>query len=665
MLFTKILIANRGEIACRVIRTAHRLGISCVAIYSEADTHALHVKLADEAICIGPAPSRESYLQSSAIITAAMQTGAQAIHPGYGFLSENADFAAACAQAGICFIGPPITAIQAMGSKSTAKQIMEKAGVPLVPGYHGKEQDLATFQSAAQKIGYPVLLKAAAGGGGKGMRIVWQATELENALASAKREAQASFADDQILVEKYLTKPRHIEIQVFADSQHNTVHLFERDCSIQRRHQKIIEEAPAPNLSAALRKKMGNAAIAAAQAIGYVGAGTIEFLLDEDGAFYFMEMNTRLQVEHPVTEMITRQDLVEWQIRVAQGEPLPCQQDQLKIHGHAIETRIYAEDPNNDFLPSIGQIKYLTTPAETDHVRLDTGVAQGDYITPYYDPMIAKLIAWDENRSLALQRLEHALNAYQIVGITSNLNLLTKVINHPAFADEQLETGFIPKYYNDLIGQPNINNEVLAFASVYLLQQQKIQQQQLAQASHDPFSPWYSLTHWRSCLPESQSFRFTAEKTYETTLLKQADGYLFTTQQESCQLTDITITQHTVTATINQQKIAANIFFDQQQIYVLLKGMRYQLTLLSNANEQTTEQQAQTKLSAPMPGKVVAILVDIDKEVEPGAGLIVIEAMKMEHTIHAPSKGTVKEWYFQIGDLVDETTELLRFEVKG
>ena len=408
-MFNKILIANRGEIACRVIKTARRLGIKTVAVYSDADAGARHVRLADEAVHIGPAAARESYLVIERIIAAARQTGAQAIHPGYGFLSENEDFCEACEAAGIVFIGPPVSAIRAMGSKSEAKKLMEKARVPLTPGYHGDHQEPGFLNVQADAIGYPVLIKAAAGGGGKGMRLVEKSADFLDALASCKREAAASFGSDHVLVEKYLTRPRHIEIQVFGDTHGNYVYLFERDCSVQRRHQKVLEEAPAPGMTPERRAAMGQAAVDAARAVGYVGAGTVEFIANQDGSFYFMEMNTRLQVEHPVTEMITGLDLVEWQLRVASGEPLPMAQEQLAINGHALEARIYAEDPAKGFLPSTGRLVHLAPPDENMHVRVDTGVEEGDEISPFYDPMIAKLIVWDVNRDRALARMLQAL----------------------------------------------------------------------------------------------------------------------------------------------------------------------------------------------------------------------------------------------------------------
>ncbi len=446
-MFKKLLIANRGEIACRVIRTARRLGIATVAVYSSADARALHVSMADEAWLIGPAPARQSYLDIGKVLDAARRSGADAIHPGYGFLSENAEFADACTAAGIAFVGPPPAAIRAMGSKAAAKALMEEAGVPLVPGYHGAAQDLATLAAAAARIAYPVLVKASAGGGGKGMRIVERAADLEDAVGGAKREALASFADDRVLIERYLTRPRHIEIQVFADFQGRIVSLFERDCSIQRRHQKVVEEAPAPGMDTVRRWAMGDSACAAARAVGYVGAGTVEFIAEGD-AFYFMEMNTRLQVEHPVTEMITGLDLVEWQLRVAAGEALPELPGAPR--GHAIEARVYAEDPARDFLPSIGTLAHLRQPREGAHIRVDTGVRQGDAITPNYDPMIAKLIVWGEDRATAVQRLAGALAEYEVVGVQTNLGLLRAIAASPAFADADLDTGFIARHADEL-----------------------------------------------------------------------------------------------------------------------------------------------------------------------------------------------------------------------
>src|SRR4051812_26216949 len=466
-MFSKILIANRGEIACRVMTTARRLGIKTVAVYSDADRGARHVAMADEAVHIGGSPARESYLVVDRILDAARRTGAQAIHPGYGFLSENAGFAEACAKAGIVFIGPPPAAIRAMGSKSEAKKIMEKARVPLVPGYHGDDQSPELLAKEAARIGFPVLIKASAGGGGKGMRVVEEAAKFADALAGAKREAKASFADDHVLIEKYLTRPRHIEIQVFADTHGNCLYLFERDCSIQRRHQKVIEEAPAPNMDPARRKQMGEAAVAAAQAIGYVGAGTVEFIANQDGSFFFMEMNTRLQVEHPVTEMITGQDLVEWQLVVAAGGKVPLTQDQLTIDGHAVEVRLYAEDPNRNFLPSTGTLVHLRLPAHGPHVRVDTGVREGDPVTPFYDPMIAKVIVHDRDRTSALRRMAALMGETEVVGVTTNAVLLKALCSHPAFVGGEVDTGFIDRHRAELLaGGPPATDRAFAVATL-------------------------------------------------------------------------------------------------------------------------------------------------------------------------------------------------------
>ena len=501
-MFSKILIANRGEIACRVIKTAQKLGIRCVAVYSEADANARHVQMADEAFLLGPAASKDSYLRADKILQIAIQSGAQAIHPGYGFLSENEGFAEACAKAGVVFIGPPVPAIAAMGSKSAAKEIMSKASVPLVPGYHGDNQDEQFLAAEANRIGYPLLLKAAYGGGGKGMKVVWQASEFLEQLHSAKREALNGFGNDKILMERYLTKPRHVEIQVFADNFGNAVYLHERDCSIQRRHQKVIEEAPAPNFSAEQRKAMGEAAVTAAKAIGYAGAGTVEFLFDEDGSFYFMEMNTRLQVEHPVTEMITGQDLVKWQLLVASNQPLPLTQADIPLDGHAIEVRVYAEDPDNNFLPATGKLTYLRQPDEHRHVRVDTGVVEYDEVSPFYDPMIAKLIVWDESRDLAIARMRRALDDYRIAGVKTNLAFLSRLVSHPAFAAAELDTHFIEHHQAELFApEQSEPQQALLLAALYLLL--------LQQPKTSGNSPWSCGYGWR--LNEAAQVRFTLQ----------------------------------------------------------------------------------------------------------------------------------------------------------
>ncbi|HZP88021.1 MAG TPA: acetyl-CoA carboxylase biotin carboxylase subunit, partial [Burkholderiales bacterium] len=531
-MFDKILIANRGEIAVRVARTCKRMGVRTVAVYSDADASAMHVAACDEAYRIGAPPARESYLNGARVIEIALRSGAQAIHPGYGFLSENADFAQACTDAGLRFIGPPAEAIRAMGSKSAAKALMEKAGVPLVPGYHGEAQDFATLEREAQRIGFPILIKASAGGGGKGMRVVERVADLQAALDGAKREAAAAFGDDRMLIEKYLLRPRHIEMQIFADAHGHCIHLFERDCSVQRRHQKVLEEAPAPGMTASRRRQMASAAIAAARAVNYVNAGTVEFIVDDAGEFYFMEMNTRLQVEHPVTEMITGLDLVEWQLRVACGEPLPRGQEQIAMNGHAIEARIYAEDPANDFLPVAGRIERLRQPTPSSHVRIDTGVREGDDIGVYYDPMIAKLIVWDVDRGVALRRLRTALAEYQIVGLDTNIPFLVSVVSHRAFANAHtepglLDTGLIARYRAELL--PDIvsaSDQTLALAVLAELTALDAQAQARALTSPDRWSPWHATDGWRLNEDNHHVFTFVdGAREVSVTAHYRRDGY--------------------------------------------------------------------------------------------------------------------------------------------
>ncbi len=665
-MFEKILIANRGEIACRVIRTARKLGILTVAVYSDADADALHVAMADEAVHIGPAPSRESYLQIDKVIAAAKQTGAQAIHPGYGFLSENSAFCKACADNDIVFIGPPVGAIEAMGSKSAAKRIMEDAGVPLVPGYHGEDQDPALLRKAADDMGYPVLLKATAGGGGKGMRQVWSAAEFDEALAAAKREASSSFGDDRMLVEKYLTKPRHVEIQVFCDGHGNAVYLAERDCSVQRRHQKVIEEAPAPGVDETLRQRMGEAAVQAAQAIDYEGAGTVEFLLDEDGSFYFMEMNTRLQVEHPVTEMITGQDLVEWQLQVAAGGKLPLAQDEVAINGHAFEARIYAEDPDNDFLPATGTLSFLQPPEESEHVRVDTGVLQGDEVSVFYDPMIAKLIVWDENRDRALRRLALALRNYRIRGVTTNVDFLYNLATASAFRKAELDTGFIEKHRAEIFhdGEQDLQRGA-ALGALYLVLQR--QQDALASraASVDPHSPWNFSNAWR--LNEAHMHTFSL----------QLQGNEFDVAVEQTGRGDsaryrIHIGSECITARgeLAGSELWADVDGHRIRVPVAEHDGVYSLYTADSALQFTETAVdlgdldaggTEGALAAPMNGTIVELLVEIGASVSKGDTLLVMEAMKMEHSIRAPADGSVEEFFYAPGDLVEGGAELLSF----
>ncbi|MBQ0758880.1 MAG: acetyl/propionyl/methylcrotonyl-CoA carboxylase subunit alpha [Zhongshania sp.] len=666
-MFDKILIANRGEIACRVIKTARKMGILTVAVFSDADANALHVSMADEAIYIGASPARESYLDIDKIIDAALLTGAQAIHPGYGFLSENAEFCRRCAAENIVFIGPPTSAIVAMGSKSAAKQIMEAAGVPLVPGYHGDDQDPEIIRKAANDMGYPVLLKATAGGGGKGMRQVWSAEEFDSALQAAKREALNGFGDDTMLVEKYLTQPRHIEIQVFCDSHGNAVYLFERDCSIQRRHQKVIEEAPAPGLSESLRSEMGDAAVRAAQAIDYVGAGTVEFLLDRDGSFYFMEMNTRLQVEHPVTEMITGLDLVDWQLCVAAGGTLPLRQDQLQLSGHAIEARIYAEDPNNEFLPQTGTLHFLETPPESAHVRVDTGVREGDEVSVFYDPMIAKLIVWDKDRSAALRRLSSALKQYRISGVINNIDFLHTISRHEAFAAADFDTGFIGKHEDSLLDNVSSQNPTrLALAALYLVLAQKQRINNYASASNDVNSPWNNPYNWRPNQAAEHCFTLkVGEELHAVSVTAQsnADNAAFIIRlADTAYIVDGRLDGRNLKANISGHKLSATVAAHNGEYCLFSAEQTMPFAIQGPDLGDNSDNAGENQLVAPMNGTVVSHLVDTGSTVSKGTPLMIMEAMKMEHTIRAPADGVVNAFYFQAGELVSGGAELIQFE---
>ncbi len=663
-MFESLLIANRGEIACRIIRSARKLGLRTIAVYSDADADARHVALADEAWHIGPAPAAQSYLQAETLLEVARKSGAEAIHPGYGFLAENAEFAEACATAGLVFVGPPVEAIQAMGSKSAAKKIMQEAGVPLVPGYHGEAQDLATLRKAAQETGFPLLVKASAGGGGKGMRVVRTLEELDAAIEGAKREAASSFGDDHLLLERYLEQPRHVEIQVFADNQGNVLHLFERDCSVQRRHQKVLEEAPAPGLSDDLRQTMGAAAITAAKAIGYVGAGTVEFLLDTDGSFYFMEMNTRLQVEHPVTEMITGQDLVDWQLQVASGQALPCRQDELSINGHAIEARIYAEDPQCDFLPSIGRLQHLTFPTETDEVRIDTGVRQGDEVSIHYDPMIAKLIVWAADRSAALRKLQRALEQVEVVGVTTNVGFLAAVAGQHDFANGSFDTGFIEQHRAELIPEPApISARMLTLACLSLLLQREAEAHRNAATSSDPYAPWHQTCGWRLNSDNHHVLNFSdAETDIRVTIHYRPQGYLFELPTETVEVCGRFNSEGRLLATIDGQQLDARVIHQGQELTVLCGGKSHKLLLHDPYADAFGQEDAAGGVTAPMPGKIVAVLVENGAQVKRGTPLVILEAMKMEHTISAPADGTVTQVNYQVGALVDDGAPLLIFD---
>ena len=659
-MFRKILIANRGEIACRVAATARRLAVKTVAVYSDADADAKHVHACDESVHIGGSAPKDSYLRWERIIEAAKATGAQAIHPGYGFLSENEAFAAACAEAGLVFIGPPASAIQAMGLKAESKQLMEKAGVPLVPGYHGTNQDPELLQREADRIGYPVLIKASAGGGGKGMRAVEKGEDFASALASCQREARNSFGDEAVLVEKYVTRPRHIEIQVFGDTQGNYVYLFERDCSVQRRHQKVLEEAPAPGMTEAMRRRMGEAAVAAARAVKYVGAGTVEFIVEQrhgEMNFFFMEMNTRLQVEHPVTEAITGLDLVEWQLRVASGEPLPLKQEELRIQGHAIEARICAENPDNNFLPATGTLHVYRKPPATAFqrgtVRVDDGVREGDAISPYYDSMIAKLIVHGATRAEALARLDDALAATHIVGLSTNVQFLRHVAKSRSFAEADLDTALIQREAAVLFQQQPVGLELAAACAVA-----KTLLDERALEGDDPFS---RRDHWCSHGGGTRrlEFDFGGQHT-KAELGTLHDGTMVLTVNGQPARLDFRASGGAIEVRYGERQTRAIVYTLGESDHVFTAAGAAQIEaidLLAHAGDNASEG---GRLTAPMPGKVVSIAVKAGDKVSKGQPLAVMEAMKMEHTIAAPADGTVAEVLYAPGDQVAEGAELLK-----
>lgn len=643
---TTLLVANRGEIACRVMRTAKAMGLTTVAVHSATDRDARHSREADIRVDLGGSKAADSYLVIDKLLAAAKASGAQAIHPGYGFLSENAGFARAIEQAGLIFLGPPASAIDAMGSKSAAKALMEAAGVPLVPGYHGEAQDLDTFRAAAERIGYPVLLKASAGGGGKGMKVVEEESQLADALASAQREAQSSFGDARMLVEKYVLKPRHVEIQVFADQHGNCLYLNERDCSIQRRHQKVVEEAPAPGMSPELRQAMGQAAVRAAQAIGYVGAGTVEFLLDARGEFFFMEMNTRLQVEHPVTEAITGLDLVAWQIRVACGEALPISQAQVPLIGHAIEVRLYAEDPANEFLPATGSLALYRESAPGEGRRVDSGVSEGDVVSPFYDPMLGKLIAWGQDREQARLRLLAMLDEFAIGGLKTNIAFLRRILAHPAFAEAELDTGFIPRHQDVLL--PAV--EALPAPFWEAAAEAWLQSEPALQRQDDPNSPWAAREGLRLGLPARSSLHLQCEGHEQAVALERS-------------------------AASTYQLVGEQLCHDQGGIrrrhlavrrggtlYLQWQGELHAVSVHDPIAAAEASHSHQGGLGAPMNGSIVRVLVEPGQGVEAGTALVVLEAMKMEHSIRAPHGGTVKALFCQEGDMVSEGTVLVELE---
>ncbi|WP_372620391.1 acetyl/propionyl/methylcrotonyl-CoA carboxylase subunit alpha [Falsiroseomonas sp.] len=659
MSFQTLLIANRGEIACRVIRTARRMGLRTVAVFSEADAGAMHVAMADAAINIGPAPARESYLNIPALLDAARATGAEAIHPGYGFLSENAEFAEACAAAGLVFVGPPPAAIRAMGSKAAAKVLMERAGVPLVPGYHGEDQSDATLRAAAQRIGFPILVKASAGGGGKGMKIAQDASELDEALTLARGEAASAFGDDRLLLERYLTRPRHIEIQVFADGHGNIVHLFERDCSIQRRHQKVVEEAPAPGMTAERRAAMGKAACDAARAIGYVGAGTVEFISEGD-TFAFMEMNTRLQVEHPVTEAITGLDLVEWQLRVAGGEALPLAQQELRIAGHAIEVRLYAEDPTRDFAPSVGTLRHLALPEGLPGIRVDAGVRTGDAIPIHYDPMIAKLIAHGADREEARRRLLRALAASEVAGVRTNLPLLRAISAHPAFAAAELDTGFIARHGEALLArQEAAPRGALAAAVLRLLRDESFSD------PADPRSPWGLANAWRLNGEGWQDFLLLDGEDQATIRAHLGNGLVLDLPGGAARIAGARWDGDALTCALDGVVIRARVLRDGDALAVILSGATHEMRHLDPRAPSGEADSAGGRVVAPMPGRVLQLLVAPGDAVARGAVLLVLEAMKVQMRITAPAEGIIGAVRCAVGDLVEDGAELVTLEPAG
>jgi len=673
MSFDTLLVANRGEIACRVMRTARRMGLRCVAVYSEADAAALHVRMADEAHCIGPARASESYLCAPRILEVARDSGAGAVHPGYGFLSENADFAEACRAAGLVFVGPPAGAIRSMGSKDAAKVIMEKAGVPVVPGYHGEDQGTAVFEEAASRIGYPLLAKAVAGGGGRGMRVVASAEALPKALEAARREAGAAFGSEHLLLEKLISPARHVEVQVFADAHDNVLHLSERDCSIQRRYQKVIEEAPAPGLSAETRSAMGEAAVCAARAIAYEGAGTVEFLLDcsdEEERFYFMEMNTRLQVEHPVTEMIHGLDLVEWQLRVAAGEPLPLDQEALTPQGHAMEARIYAEDPARRFLPSPGTLVHLAEPRTSESLRIDTGVTQGDVVTVHYDPLLAKLVAWGEDREAARRRLAAGLAAYEIAGPATNRSFLGRVVGHPAFAAGAVDTGFIEAYADELLpAAVPPSDRALALACLDAILCRGADAAAKAGRAGDSFSPWDAVDGWllnskgwdellfadgeREC---RVVVHYLGPREYRLELPggeQEARGRLLERRAEQGARV------HRIEAELGDARVCATLVHVGEVIEVFCDGEHHRLVPHDPRHSDFDEAEAAGAIVTPMPGKITRVFAEQGQRVKKGEPLLVLEAMKMEHTITAPAEAVVESLGYAAGDQVEEGATLI------
>ena len=676
-MFKTILIANRGEIAVRIARTARRMGIETVAVFSDADARAMHVKAADRAYPIGASPPRDSYLNIPRIIEAAKKSGAQGIHPGYGFLSENPAFADACVEAGIVFIGPPASAMRAMGSKSAAKTLMETSGVPLLPGYHGDNQDPEFLADQANRVGFPVVIKAVSGGGGRGMRVVNAAGEFGAALESARQESASAFGDDRVLIERYLQRPRHIEVQIFADTQGNAVHLFERDCSAQRRHQKVIEEAPAPGLSAEQRAAMGAAAVAAAKAVGYTGAGTVEFVADDHG-FFFLEMNTRLQVEHPVTEMVTGYDLVEWQLRVAAGEPLPATQSEIRIAGHAFEARIYAEDPSRDFAPSIGRLALFDMPEQRDGVRVDTGFATGDAVSIHYDAMLAKLICYGPNRAAALLVLRRALDACDVAGVVTNLDLLGRIAAHPEFAAGGIDTGFIAREGEMLLaGQGPPPGEVLAAMALAELHAEAEEAMKAGAESGDPYSPWHARDGWwANSLPIRLLEFMDGETAYPVRVSRDGEAWRLVvappvmtgegsppTTSSSSAMTGAVARNPDGTADISLDGVHERLLVtrDGETRTLRRNGQTWRLRLPDPIAGADDETDGADRLIAPIPGQVTMVSVGAGDIVTRGQILVVLEAMKTVFRLPAPADGTVAAVNCAAGESVQEGQILVSF----
>ena len=658
--FRTLLIANRGEIACRVIRTARAMGLHTVAVYSEADRDALHVAMADEAVLLGPARARDSYLNIERVIDAAKKSGAEAVHPGYGFLSENAEFAQACADAKLVFVGPTAAMMTAMGSKSGSKMLMEKAGVPLVPGFHGEAQDEATLAKAADRIGFPVLVKASAGGGGRGMRIVRSAGELAAAVVSAKREAKAAFGDDRMLIEKYVDNPRHIEVQVIGDSHGNLLSLFERECTLQRRHQKVIEEAPSPTLNATQRDAVAAAARKAAAAVNYVGAGTIEFVSDGKNVF-FIEMNTRLQVEHPVTELITGIDLVEWQLRVAFGEKLPLKQDEIRLNGHAIEARVYAENPHKNFMPSVGKIRTWRTPEPSNGLRIDAGYREGDAVSPHYDAMLAKVIAWAPTRDAAIDRLNRGLEETDVRGVVTNIPFLSALVTHPKLRANAIDTGFIERELKNLTPEAAVPGDLELCAAVAA-----ILQEERNGAGAEAHSPWRT-SGWMPVGRRQRIFSFRHGQGGEhkvtlhygngpATLSIGAHEVAFTSSPAAIGGFDLTLDGA-------RSHIAAVV--EGHELYLRTRNGRFDLHWVDPFGGDDEEQVGEDKIVAPLPGTVVALLAEVGATLEKGAPILTLEVMKMEQTLRAPFAGVLKAIKCKVGDIVQEGVELAEIEPAG